>query len=131
MARITPQRREINKSYAMGQRRCHLCSCQLTYNPASTGASVPNSNATFEHLIPKSKGGTRVAINGIIVCNKCNHTRGPMDWVKWIEKLQPPKKEWLIAKYAAAVMHYQNENRKIKVDIDAIHFHINTLNVNL
>lgn len=100
----------VEKSYQRGQRRCHICSCQLIYNPRLTGkgCTVPKNLATFEHLVPKSQGGTKAPINGLIICGQCNHRRGNTNWLKWIEAEQPSNKEWLLEKYLDALEYHTN-----------------------
>jgi hypothetical protein len=54
-------------------------------------------------LIPKSNGGTDALKNGLVGCAGCNEARGNTCWVRWINKLNPPKKEYLINKYYEAI----------------------------
>jgi len=84
----TRRARKVFVSYELGQRRCPLCSCQMVYNPCQ-----PNT-ASFEHLVPKSSGGTEADVNGLVVCRRCNANRGNMCWEKWLNQLNPPKKEY-------------------------------------
>jgi 5-methylcytosine-specific restriction endonuclease McrA len=97
------------KWYNLGQRRCHICSCQLTwvYHP-----SLKNC-ATVEHLVPASKGGQFNSENVLVVCNECNKKRGNKNWLDWINEKQPPKKEWLIDKYINSVKLYKRKNTNI------------------
>jgi hypothetical protein len=88
--------------FSLGQSRCHCCGVQLNWAPHH------KNSATFEHLVPKSHGGTYNARNGIIVCARCNETRGNTDWIDWVIMNQFPKKEWLIGKYIDAVEFYYN-----------------------
>jgi hypothetical protein len=105
----TKSRKHINNSYNLGQRRCY-CGRQLVYNPHQS------NSATFEHLVPKSQGGTFHYKNHIIACQKCNKARGNMCWVKWVNKHNFPKKEWLLNKYAEALLHYQQDSRKLVIN---------------
>lgn len=123
---LTQRRRKVIDSYKLGQRRCPLCGCQLVYNHHQ-----PNT-ASFEHLVPKSKGGTCASRNGIVVCRRCNAERGNMCWVRWIEKINPPKKEYLLAKYLDAVAFYEQQGREITVrNVSKIKVHIENLTVNI
>lgn len=114
--------------YELGQRRCY-CGVQLNW----TGNRGRNA-ASFEHLIPKSQGGTRHKQNGIIVCRKCNNDRGNKDWIEWIREKNPPKAEWLIQKYLDAHEFYRTHPIasaiKIKIKIKApVTINIGTMNV--
>jgi hypothetical protein len=108
--------------YNLGQRRCHICCKQLVW---VYHVSVKNS-ATLEHLVPSSQGGTISADNILIVCKCCNDERRNMNWIKWVNKKNPPKKEWLIEKYVTAVKNYKTK----KVKIDQINF-VTTVNIYL
>jgi 5-methylcytosine-specific restriction endonuclease McrA len=116
-------RAAINRSYDMGQRRCY-CGVQLSYQPGQ-----PNS-ATFEHMVPKSQGGTRERFNGMVICFRCNNSRGNMCWLKWMKKNNPPKKEWLIQKYLNAVQEYQTRGKHLTIN-KKTYVHIENLTVNI
>jgi hypothetical protein len=103
----TRQKKAVIRSYKLGQRRCY-CGTQLVYQPNQ------KNSATFEHLVPKSAGGTYHQFNCLIVCRRCNQARGNQCWITWIEKHSPPKKEWLIEKYMEAIRRYRG-NREICV----------------
>ena len=49
--------------------RCCWCGCVMT--------EIPNkeNSFTFEHLLPKSKGGSNKRKNLVISCHECNHRR--------------------------------------------------------
>jgi hypothetical protein len=120
MSKRTPAYQAVLKSYKLGQRRCHICSCQLVYNPRQSGkgCTTPKNLATFEHLVPKADGGSRAVINGIIICGSCNHRRGRTDWVKWIQAENPPKSKWLLEKYADAVEYHQRDRSEPSITIN-------------
>lgn len=102
-------RRHIMHWYNLGQRRCPCCGVQLVYQPGQ-----PNS-ATLEHLVPKSFGGTYDLENGLMVCYRCNNQRGSRCWIRWMNKKNPPKKEWLIRKYLLAVLTIYQKNPGVNV----------------
>lgn len=104
------RRRKVIASYELGQRRCPICGVQLVYNQ-----DQPNT-ASFEHLVPKSAKGTEIPINGLVVCKRCNHKRGNMCWEKWLNRTGAPKKEYLLAKYYAAIVFYVNKGHKININ---------------
>lgn len=64
-------RAERRKVIFKNQRgRCYYCSNQM-----KLAQGAPNS-ATFEHCVPKSKGGTLSYWNTMLVCQRCNTERG-------------------------------------------------------
>jgi hypothetical protein len=119
------QRIQIKRWYALGQRRCHCCGVQLIYQPNC------DNSATFEHLVPKSAGGTLHANNGLMICRKCNHTRGNQCWIKFVKTNNLPKQEWLIRRYINAVKFYQtgHSKRNINVSFKLINVHIGQVNI--
>lgn len=70
----TPARRaRIRKAlYERQHGRCWWCNCHmdLTGDPASP------TLATFEHLIPKARGGVDAIRNLALACRACNNRRG-------------------------------------------------------
>jgi len=96
------------RAYANGQRRCY-CGVQLNW----TGRH--SNSATFEHLVPRSQGGTWAKENGMIVCSKCNEKRANRCWIKYVNETNPPKKEWLIQKYLEAVLHQHMKGYDLKI----------------
>jgi 5-methylcytosine-specific restriction endonuclease McrA len=119
------QRMQIKRWYKLGQRRCPCCGVQLVYQPKC------DNSATFEHLVPRSQGGTLHAINGLMICSKCNHTRGNTCWISFVKKNKPPKQEWLIQRYLAAVKYYGRGagSRPISVSFKRINIYINQVNI--
>jgi len=111
------------KWFSLGQRRCY-CGRQLVWNP-----NLPNS-ATFEHLVPKSAGGTYHFFNSLLVCSDCNHRRGNTCWIKWINKLNPPKKEWLIQRYVDAVQEYRKMDRQVQIRYKTVNVYIQNMTIN-
>lgn len=58
-------------------RRCVYC-----------GNLVSPATATWEHIIPLSKGGTNYQSNKKTCCNKCNNMRGSLSWDTFREKIR-------------------------------------------
>lgn len=104
----TKSRKAMIRAYNNGQRRCY-CGVQLNW----TGR-FPNS-ATFEHLVPRSQGGTWAPENGMIVCNSCNNKRENKCWIRYLNEVNPPKKEWLIQKYLEAVLYHHSRGININI----------------
>lgn len=97
------------KWYGLGQRRCHCCGVQLNW------CGIYPNTASIEHLVPKSQGGTYAFQNIIVVCITCNNVRKNKDYIKWVIHNNFPKKEWLIAKYFAAVQYYKDTGQNINI----------------
>jgi hypothetical protein len=70
---IVEKKRKLFKLYmaALGFVRCLYCDKCL-----SLGSQNPNTMATLDHLIPKSKGGTNNSANLAFSCFSCNQTKG-------------------------------------------------------
>lgn len=54
---------------------CHWCQKIMVFVLINTNP-VPDDTATFEHLIPKSKGGKDSFHNLVLAHRKCNKIRG-------------------------------------------------------
>ena len=67
--------------YEKQQGRCFYCN-----NPMKvfleTKDPTPNY-ATFDHKIPKSKGGKNTQDNIVLACWKCNRSKGAKDALTW------------------------------------------------
>lgn len=50
--------------------------------------------ASFEHIIPKSKGGTYKDTNAVCACHKCNTMRGNMDFEVFRENVEMMHEAW-------------------------------------
>lgn len=119
------KRNAIEHWYSLGQRRCY-CGVQLVWNQDQ------KNSATFEHLVPKSQGGTLALKNSLVICSDCNNNRGNADWIDWIVENNPPKAKWLLHKYNEAVQYYSQHNRKLKVKHgNQVHIHIEQLTINM
>jgi hypothetical protein len=113
------KRMKVNRSfkkrvqwYQLGQRRCHCCGVQMTW-----GSNNILRDATVEHLVPASEGGTYEFVNIIITCRGCNNNRGTEDWIEFVSKNNFPKSEWLIGKYLTALEHYKKQNKVISIKL--------------
>lgn len=72
-----PQRRDElrAKLFELQNGRCHLCGRPMTLErPERTRA--PKSFASFDHLTPKSEGGTSYYTNLKLAHRSCNSRRG-------------------------------------------------------
>jgi hypothetical protein len=98
--------------YQLGQRRCHCCGVQMTW-----GNNGEVREASVEHLVPVSKGGTYDWVNIIITCRGCNNSRGTKDWIDFVTKNKFPKSEWLIGKYLNALEFYRKTNKVINIKL--------------
>jgi hypothetical protein len=110
--KLVKHRIKTNKSfkrrvewYQLGQRRCHCCGVQMTW-----GSDSNPRDATVEHLVPASKGGTFHSVNIIVTCRSCNKSRQSTDWIDFVTKNKLPKAEWLIEKYLKALYFYKKTN---------------------
>ena len=54
---------------------CHWCREPMTLDRPATG-KLPRSYATFDELLPRSRGGTRTRDNQVLACKHCNEQRG-------------------------------------------------------
>jgi 5-methylcytosine-specific restriction endonuclease McrA len=57
---------QVNR-YLVGRRdgwECHYCKCRLTYN-----------NATLDHVVPRSLGGSNAIYNLKLACRHCNQAK--------------------------------------------------------
>ena len=56
--------------------RCYACGIVMTVITDNKNPKRANSDATFEHIVPKAAGGTDSVVNVVLTCAKCNCTRG-------------------------------------------------------
>jgi 5-methylcytosine-specific restriction endonuclease McrA len=54
---------------------CHWCKRTMKIRPFPS-TNAPPDYATFEHLKPRSEGGTWHASNIVLACHRCNSARG-------------------------------------------------------
>ena len=52
--------------------------------------------ATFDHILVKSKGGTYALDNGVCACEKCNSLRGSLDYNVFVDNFDFLVAEWKI-----------------------------------
>jgi 5-methylcytosine-specific restriction endonuclease McrA len=72
----TPRKRRALESLIRKQNNlCHLCGQPMK---APTAVSHPRA-ATFDHLVPRSKGGRDCESNGAAAHYECNQARGDLD----------------------------------------------------
>ena len=45
-----------------------------------------NRATTLDHIKPKSRGGSSLRSNLIPCCQKCNHSKGSLNWLVWFEE---------------------------------------------
>lgn len=50
---------------------------------------LTEDNATAEHVIPISQGGSNSKINLLVCCKKCNNDRGDDDFVEYLSSKKP------------------------------------------
>ena len=78
---------------------CQYCNTKLSYE-----------KLTFDHIIPKSKGGTTIWENVVSSCRRCNHKKGNKNirdinmkllkipvapnWLSVMSKVNSPPPEW-------------------------------------
>lgn len=72
--RTPGQALKVKRLFAQQQGRCYYCPdhMYLTLNHLDNG----KKRATFDHIIPKSHGGTNQMLNGVCACRNCNQKRG-------------------------------------------------------
>jgi len=99
--------------FMLGQRRCHCCGTQMTWDSGNTARS-----ATVEHLVPASLGGTYHMVNTLITCRRCNSARADKDWVSFVKQHSFPKAEWLIDRYIKAANFYKQENKVVYLKVE-------------
>ncbi len=92
----------INRSKLIdGSTFCHYCGCEFK----------DSSEIAFDHILPKSKGGTDSSDNLIAVCKNCNSSKGKKDFLEWFIKTNgyfPPL--YLYSLYLKLVYYYSVEN---------------------
>lgn len=69
---------------------CFYCGEQMIVVDTATLRRLPPKAITQDHLLPKSKGGTRAAHNIVGACWQCNHRRGTDDWAEFKARFAAP-----------------------------------------
>lgn len=76
----------IRKHHALQNGQCFWCG-EFTYLRKDVDKKYHKANrhlvATFDHIIPASKGGTYRFDNGVCACSRCNNIRGDRDFDKF------------------------------------------------
>lgn len=58
--------------------RCAYCGCAMPH-PDNPSSSKPQTNATIDHMTPRSRGGLDSLENRIGACDGCNQAKGNLD----------------------------------------------------
>jgi 5-methylcytosine-specific restriction endonuclease McrA len=77
--------------FAAQDGRCFYCSTEMFIRGQVNKAHSKRYHylmATFDHIIPKSKGGTYRFENGVCACKRCNVLRGNIAFTKFRERWQ-------------------------------------------
>jgi hypothetical protein len=88
-----------------------------------TGLSLDPRQATRDHLLPKSRGGTLAQWNRVVACRRCNSDkadRTPREFLVWLIERQDRRVVWVqkfIESYDVEA-HYAKVEREI-AEIDA------------
>ncbi|MGI4941309.1 MAG: HNH endonuclease [Janthinobacterium lividum] len=61
--------------------RCCYCGCRMTEERGP-------AQATFEHIVPRHRGGLDRVENLVIACNDCNSARGHRWWEEHVETVR-------------------------------------------
>lgn len=59
--------------------KCHYCGRQMRWAAGDDAGTM----ATFDHIIPRSRGGDRSAANGVAACMRCNQARGTLNYERF------------------------------------------------
>lgn len=80
------EKRELLRAqlFAQQQGLCHLCGTPMTITRRSRNTTVASTFATFDHLVPRSEGGTSYWKNLKLAHRRCNSARNsrPLEQVK-------------------------------------------------
>lgn len=62
----------------------------LKQNPFCNYCNIPlnHENATLDHVLPRSKGGSNKQDNIVLACKKCNSKKSDMSAEKFLKKLK-------------------------------------------
>jgi 5-methylcytosine-specific restriction endonuclease McrA len=60
--------------------RCCYCGCKMRlFNRYILNEILHDDAATFEHVIPRSHGGSDQWVNLVVACRQCNNNRNTLD----------------------------------------------------
>ena len=89
MAKTNRVRNHIRKLYHQQDGKCYYCGTDGMYLIENVTEDHYRDNkhlrATFDHIIPMSKGGTYRFENGVCACSRCNGIRGDMPFERFVE----------------------------------------------
>lgn len=68
--------------------KCCFCECDMILNFGCERIHKTKNRATWEHIIPVSKGGTGIKKNLSLSCSECNTLRGTYNFFKFKELRQ-------------------------------------------
>lgn len=84
-------RNHVARLYEEQDGKCYYCGTPDMYIRGNVTKKYHRYNrhfmATFDHIVPKSEGGTYKFENGVCACLYCNSTRGNITVEAFIEKL--------------------------------------------
>ncbi len=73
--------------------RCAYCRKEIEID-----AEAPDRVATWDEIIPRARGGTKVRWNRVVACLPCNHRKGSRD-VREFAPGWAPDPMWSISEY--------------------------------
>lgn len=91
----------LNRLSETQNHRCAYCGVDTFVSHWDQGKKSESQKATFDHIIPRSKGGEDMMDNMIMACMDCNSVRGSRDIYEFYDlvclipnhKMADPKKE--------------------------------------
>lgn len=70
-------KKQLHKLFRQQNGRCYYCQCEMVLDNGYMSRPFPKQ-ATREHKIPKSMGGSDDDENVVAACSACNHKKGNM-----------------------------------------------------
>jgi 5-methylcytosine-specific restriction endonuclease McrA len=64
--------------------QCYYCGVKMT-----KGGTKKPTSATWDHRIPKSRGGERYGDNRVRACKRCNTKKGPLTDIEFLNGRNP------------------------------------------
>lgn len=52
---------------------------------------LPRHEATIDHIVPRSEGGTRALVNVAVACASCNNRRRSRDFWEFRDEMEPTR----------------------------------------
>lgn len=90
--------------------KCHYCRIQMTKHPNG------KYFVTEDHIIPKSRGGSRELTNLVGACHTCNNMRGTIDYKHFKDFIEVHGNKQPIRDVMSALTAEQYEARKAMYD---------------